>query len=112
MPAKFVTAPVVPNDEASTVVTFTRDSGGTPHTRWIIYFDSKPVVRIGKGETVTMELPSGQHIFGIEPDAKIKVLQISSMSQQLAAGRHYYLRAMFTGQEYRLQPTGSSGDVR
>jgi len=112
VPTALVSAPIVPQGETSSLVTFTRDSGGTPHTRWIIYFDSQPAVHIGKGETVTMQLPSGQHILGIEPDAKIKVLQITNVSQDLVAGHHYFFRAMFTGQDYRLQQTGSSGDVR
>jgi hypothetical protein len=112
VPAAFVTAPAISQGEASSLVTFTRDSGGISHTRWIIYFDSQPIVHIGKGETVTMKLPLGQHILGIEPDAALKVLQVASISQQFIAGRHYFLRAMFTGQDYRLQQTDSSGDIR
>lgn len=112
VPAAFVMAPVVSQGETSSLVTFTRDSGGISHTRWIIHFDSQPIVHIGKSETVTMKLPSGQHILGIEPDAEIKVLQVANISQQFIAGHHYFFRAMFTGQDYRLQQTGSSGDIR
>lgn len=111
-PAPFVYPPAISPGQPSAAATFTRDSGGPPGSRWIIYLDGSPVARIGKGESFTTNVPVGDHILGLEPDAKMKVLQVMNISQTFATGKHYYFRAMFTGEEYRLQPSMGAGDIR
>jgi hypothetical protein len=114
-PRQFVYAPALPEGVERATATFTRDTGGPPGAngnRWLIYLDGKPVARIGKGETFTVDVPTGEHILGIEPDAAIKILQVMNISQMFTAGRHYYFRAQFTQNEFRLQPTVPEGDVR
>jgi len=106
-------APSLHRGAASAIATITRDSGGPPtSTRWLIYLDGQVIARIGKAETFTVNAPVGQHILGVEPDAKIKVLQVINTDQVFNAGHHYYFRVMYTGSEYRIQRTMPSGDTR
>ena len=111
-PPEFVYALAIAPNSPSAAATFTRDSGGPPGSRWIIYLDGSVIARIGKGESFTANVPVGDHVLGIEPDAKIKVLQVINISQSFTAGKRYYFRAMFTGEGYRLQPSVGAGDIR
>lgn len=114
-PVDSVFAPALSPGAPRATATFTRDTGGPPGAngnRWLIYLDGKPLAKIGKGETFTVDVSVGDHIVGIEPDAPIKMLQVRNISQTFAAGGHYYFRALFTQEGFRLQPTPPEGDVR
>lgn len=93
---------------------FIRDTDGPPGSRWLIHIDGEPAVRLGKGESYSVNLAPGDHIFGIEPDAKWKVLQVVNLDQVLTSGKTYYYRAMFSPDlGYRLQrSTPGAPDAR
>lgn len=113
VPQNLIHAPLLHRGATTAIATITRDSGGPPgSTRWLIYFDGQVIARIGKAETFTVNVPIGQHILGVAPDAKIKVLQVMNTDQVFNTRHHYYFRVMFTGSDYRIQRTMSSGDTR
>ncbi|WP_166213126.1 hypothetical protein [Cognatiluteimonas telluris] len=109
VPKEFVFAVSEPAASSATAI-FTRDMGGPPGHRWIIYIDGNPAVKLGRGEKYTAWLDPGDHVFGIEPDAKIKVLQVMNIGQSMSAGKTYFFRAMFTREGYRLQPSSANVD--
>lgn len=89
----FVKSPPPSQDTAKVVVV--RDTGALLAIHFIhFYIDDQRVASLNPGERLEVNVPVGEHIFGVKPTDPFGLHAGFNIDQTLKAGRTYYYRLL------------------